>query len=72
MDKDYTVKSVKIDKDSSWNAFSYRINYYHQNNEKFIYSCTYSVADFKKLYWDLDINTLVWQRIGVERKLILK
>jgi len=72
MDKEYYIKSVSINKDSTWKVYSYSIRYYHQNNDKFIYSANYSAEDFKKIYGDIDLNALVGQKIGVERKLILK
>lgn len=72
MEKDYVVKSVSIKKDSTWKIYAISINYYHNKNEKFIYTASYSYEDFKKLFWDLDANSIVWQRIGVKRELILK
>lgn len=72
MEKDYVIKSISLKKDMSWKIYSYWINYYHEKNPNFIYNATYSSEDFKKLYGDLDLNSLVWQRIWVKRELILK
>lgn len=72
MEKDYVVKSVSIKKDLSWNIYSYSINYYHKKNERFIYTASYSIEDFKKLYPWIDPNSLVGQSIWVKRELILK
>ena len=72
MEKEYYIKSVSINKDSTGKVYSYGIRYYHEKNDKFIYSATYSAEDFKKLYWDIDLNALVWQKIWVKRELILK
>jgi len=72
MEKNYYVKSVSIKKDSTWKPYSYSVYYYHEKNPNFIYGESWSSEDFKKLYWDIDLNSLVWQRIGVKKELILK
>ena len=72
MEKDYVIKSVSVKKDSTWKIFSIGINYYHQNKPDFVSNMTFSPEDFKKLYWDLDINTMVGQRVWLEKKLILR
>lgn len=68
----YVIKSASEKKDSSWKVFAITIVYYYEKNDKFTSSQTFSIEDFKKLYGDLNINGLVWQRIKIKEELILK
>lgn len=68
----FVIKSATEKKDSSWKIFAITIVYYKEWNEKFVNSQTFSSEDFKKSYWDLNINSLVWQRIKIKEELILR
>lgn len=72
MEKDYYVKYVKMEKDSSWKIYRYALGYYSENNPNYVYWVSRSAEDFKKLYWDLDLNRFVWQKIKVKSEVILK
>ena len=68
----YVIKSVTEKKDLSWNVFAITIVYYHEKNENFTTSQTFTVADFKKLYWDLNLKTLPWKSVSIKEELIIK
>lgn len=68
----FVIKSVSELKDSSNKLYAIKVNYYHEKNDKFISSQQFTVEDYKKLYWDLNYNTLVWQKVKIKEELILK
>lgn len=72
IEENYYIKSVSIKKDLAWKVFSYTISYYREWNDKFISSFTFTVEDFRKLYWDIDINSLTWQKCKIKKELLLK
>ena len=73
MEKNYIIKSISLKKDMAWNTVWYTINYHHEKSE-FISSVFFTVEDFAKVYWitwDSKVQGLVWQRVGLEKKLII-
>ena len=72
IEDNYYIKSVSIKRDLAWKPFAYTISYYREWNDKFISSFSFTVEDFKKLYGDIDVNTLTGSRCKIKKELILK
>lgn len=75
MEKNYIIKTISIKKDMSWKTVWYTINYHHEKSPDYVNSAFFTCEDFTKLYWitwDSNVQALVWQRVGLEKKLIIK
>lgn len=67
----YVIKNVTEKKDMAWKVFAYTISYYHEKNENFISSQTFTVEDFKKLYGDKNIKSLPGSSCKIKEELLL-